>query len=263
MTTTPPDARTPEPGWYADPSQPDGLRWWDGATWTGYTRPRSAGASPVVSRPPLGPGWSSLAVAVQVALGVAILVDLAWVVVDAWGWGLAEAWGQDSTTLDPATAHTYDTVTIVALVALWLTTLVAGVLFIVWLFRGYRSDRVDPRWLRYRPGWAVAGWFVPIWNLFRPVQLVLDMRQGTAGRRAAGVPMAWWATWLVSGLVTTMAAAMAPDDTTTDALYLEAWQRSLAVDAAGSAVSLVSGVLAVLVVRSTTRMVEASPHGVR
>jgi hypothetical protein len=202
-------------------------------------------------------------VAVQVALGVAILVDLAWVVIDVWGWGLAEAWRRDATTVDTATARTYDTVSLVALAALVVATLVAGVLFIVWLYRGYRSDRVDPAWLRYHPGWAIGGWFVPIWNLFRPVQLVLDMRVGSAGRRAAGVPMAWWWTWLLSGLVTGVAGAMAPDETTTDALYLDVWQRSLTVDAVGSAVSVVSGVLAVLVVRSTTRMVEGSPRGVR
>ncbi|MBL3700538.1 DUF2510 domain-containing protein [Leucobacter luti] len=30
-------AQAPAPGWYADPSDPRGLRWWDGAQWTAHT----------------------------------------------------------------------------------------------------------------------------------------------------------------------------------------------------------------------------------
>ncbi|MBO9532686.1 MAG: DUF2510 domain-containing protein [Solirubrobacteraceae bacterium] len=28
-----------EQGWYSDPSDPSGLRWWDGLSWTEHTRP--------------------------------------------------------------------------------------------------------------------------------------------------------------------------------------------------------------------------------
>jgi len=44
-----PRPRTPEPGWYADPTQPGAERYWDGTAWTPQLRAR---ASPATSAPP-------------------------------------------------------------------------------------------------------------------------------------------------------------------------------------------------------------------
>lgn len=53
MTTPPP---TPgglggPPGWYQDPGAPSLERWWDGAAWTGHTRPLGAPQAPPVTAP--------------------------------------------------------------------------------------------------------------------------------------------------------------------------------------------------------------------
>lgn len=40
---TPVPATNAAPGWYPDPSNPAGLRWFDGMAWTEHARPHDAG----------------------------------------------------------------------------------------------------------------------------------------------------------------------------------------------------------------------------
>lgn len=58
-------ATAPGPGWYADDSDPNVERLWDGGQWTENTRPRQNPASvPRDSSSPKVLGWGALAVMV-------------------------------------------------------------------------------------------------------------------------------------------------------------------------------------------------------
>lgn len=66
-------------------------------------------------------------------------------------------------------------VVLVASGVTWLLHLVAAVAVIAWLRRATANARLlGADDLRFGPGWAVAGWFVPVWFLFRPYQVVAD-----------------------------------------------------------------------------------------
>lgn len=46
------------------------------------------------------------------------------------------------------------------------------VLFLIWFHRAHQNlNALGASNLKYSPGWAVGGFFVPIWNLFRPYQV--------------------------------------------------------------------------------------------
>lgn len=86
--------------------------------------------------------------------------------------------------------------------------LAIGTLLIVWLWRMYAQIRAlsgEP--MRYRRGWVIAAWFVPLANLVVPYQLVKDL-VAKSGRPLAGVTLPWWLGF-VSSVVLASAASEA------------------------------------------------------
>lgn len=88
---------------------------------------------------------------------------------------------------------------------------VAAIVFIVWFRRAYRNlGALGAPWLRFKPGWATGGWFVPIFNAVRPKEIANDLWRvsdpdlpatldGPAlGRPVARVVDLWWTALLVS-----------------------------------------------------------------
>jgi len=80
---------------------------------------------------------------------------------------------------------------------------VTGILFIIWLRRSYRNLLAfGAPSTRFRDGWAIGAWFVPVLNLFRPKQIVDEAwrRSGPGpadafyapGGRVPAVLNLWW-----------------------------------------------------------------------
>lgn len=68
-------------------------------------------------------------------------------------------------------------------VAVALTVVVAGVLFVRWFHESYRN-LADIGAAVHPPQWAILGWFVPGLNLIRPPQIMGELtNQFSAGRR--------------------------------------------------------------------------------
>lgn len=96
----------------------------------------------------------------------------------------------------------------------WLSGIVGiatMVLFILWFRRGYSNLGLKTNGLNYAVRWATWSWFVPIMNLFRPVQIMTEMSTKThdlllrnnvpkpSGRLKWIIP-SWWILWILKNL---------------------------------------------------------------
>ncbi|OIV35586.1 hypothetical protein BIV57_20925 [Mangrovactinospora gilvigrisea] len=76
------------------------------------------------------------------------------------------------------------------------------VLFLVW-FHQVRNvaEYLAPGLQRRRPGWAIGAWFIPVANLWMPLQVAHDIHAAAHGTRQGpgrGIVNSWWAAWLAS-----------------------------------------------------------------
>lgn len=116
------------------------------------------------------------------------------------------------------------------------------VVFIVWTWRSAKNNellgRVQPR---HTTGWAIGGWFIPIGNLWIPVQIVQDLWRGSdpdAQQRRGSALVGWWWGFFLAGRVLTFTPV-------------------------GVLCSVPAAVLAILVVRQVTDRQEALRHSSR
>ena len=244
-------------GWYADPQDEFRLRWWDGVAWTENTLALAD------NRPDLPRWWRAVSVAVQLALLGCLLAAAFTLYVDLEILGFV-----DDVRLRPDTVVEADGVRIDNLIAISATevvaTLVTGILFISWLYTAHHSSRMDRRALRHASGWAIGGWFVPVLNLWRPFQMVTDVRRGATGERDVDVPLTqgwWWGTYTLSYVVSSVAtwfydeAARTPD--AEPEAYLDAFATAARWERYSAVLTILAAILAILVVREITARVRA------
>ncbi len=143
-----------------------------------------------------------------------------------------------------------------AISAVQLVLFICGaVFFIAWLKRMYRNARaIAPPEPRYAEWWTIGGWFIPIWSLFRPFQLVDDVRR-SGEPRGDWVPVllwSWWLVWLGSLVLHNVSfTESGQNDTLDEAIAGSKWL------AAADVADAVAAVLALAVVVVLTRAQEA------
>ena len=141
------------------------------------------------------------------------------------------------------------------------------VLFLIWFRRSYRNlGSLGADWLRFKPGWAVGAWFVPLLNAVRPKEIANDIWRvsdpqlpRTLNGPALGHPVSplvnsWWGVFLISGALG-RASFTGVDAETLDELATAA-RYFVAADIA----ALVAGVLAIMVVREVTERQDHRHH---
>jgi len=154
----------------------------------------------------------------------------------------------------------YGGIGIVQLLAL-ITT---AVLFLRWFYAAYGNlPLLSAGSPRFKRGWAIGAWFVPILNLFRPKQIANDIWRGSdprlspeaspdwSGGSLPGLYALWWGGWIVDNFLDNLAFRLTLRAEEFPELYASAYAY-LAADA----IEIPLAFVAAAVVSRTTRRQE-------
>ncbi|WP_426754182.1 DUF4328 domain-containing protein [Myxococcus sp. Y35] len=104
--------------------------------------------------------------------------------------------------LDNGTATFFGLVTRVVAGPQLLFTLTAIALYLGWLHRSLKTA-IAMGLSKESTAWAMFCWFIPLANLFVPLEVVRGLWRAVGGQpRHASRLTAWWATWLMSIVIT-------------------------------------------------------------
>jgi hypothetical protein len=149
--------------------------------------------------------------------------------------------------------------TAVAALAQFVALFATAIAFIVWFRRAYRNTAgLGASGMRYKPGWSIGAWFVPILTLFRPKQITNDIwrasdpelpRHATTwqANEVHGLIHWWWAIWIVATVFSNISTNFY---LTAETLSEQLLASSMA--AVANMVFIVAAVLAILIVRAIT-----------
>jgi hypothetical protein len=89
-----------------------------------------------------------------------------------------------------------------------LVSLVVLVMFLRWIYLAQRNlPALGARHMRFRPGWAVGSFFVPIVNLWVPFQAMRDLAKASRSPQhweledTPAPIIVWWVLWIVSEIL--------------------------------------------------------------
>lgn len=125
----------------------------------------------------------------------------------------------------------------------------AGVVFLVWLWRARINSELTGGIAEHRRsrGWVIGGWICPVVNLWFPFQVVDDVHRTSSPHAAQsnGLVVGWWIAFLVGQVIDRiLMRAYLEDEVTAENLLTAA-----NLSTVSAAVSVVSGVLVILIVK--------------
>ena len=201
----------PPPGWYPDPWQAAPSRWWDGEQWTSHVAQTDGASGATAATAPGGaravrrthptvtkPADANVAVGREAGVATwlrwAVLLPPLLGLVSLSGTARAVRNAIDAAQGD-ATSSTSDGATVGSQLA-GMVALAVTIGQMLWLHRSVAAGRALGLRGRRSPGWAAAGWVIPIINYWWPYQDVGAMFPD--GHRPVRQLRCWWALHVVS-----------------------------------------------------------------
>ena len=134
-----------------------------------------------------------------------------------------------------------------------LLLLATAIVFLIWLYKATANMRdVSGDVTRFKPGWAVGCWFIPIVNLCRPYQYVRDLWLASVGgedtdEKSHSLVKWWWGLWLAATFLGTRALITTPSSP--EAVDVESIQKAMALYAMSGLCRAAAAVVMTAVVR--------------
>ena len=115
-----------------------------------------------------------------------------------------------------------------------LVFIITSIFFLVWIHRAHHNlPALGATGLKYSPGWAVGGFFVPFLNLVRPFQVMTEIWKasdpaisvGSSWQDGPSSPIIgqWWGAHLASGAIGWFSFRSASEAGTIDSLLNTSW----------------------------------------